>query len=311
MRALIALIILIVAAVIIIPQAAYTVDETQYVVITRFGEIQSVQSSPGLQFKAPFVDAVNVLDKRLLRVDVPPAGFPDIESQFLNIDAYVRYRIINPRSFLEVLTNEITAADRLSNLVVAALREEVGQRQRTEIIGGSPSTLPDGTRQVEPILENGVAAREQLTRRVRAVADARAKEQAFGVEIVDVRIKRADFPGSIVENIFGRMRSEREAQAARLRAEGAKEFETITAEVDRRVEVISAEADEMSNELRGEGEAEAIRILAEALEQDPELFTFRRSLEAYKTFLGSNTTLVLPTDSDLFQFLQSPQRAAP
>ena len=107
------------------------------------------------------------------------------------------------------------------------------------------------------------------------------------------------------------MRSEREAQAARLRAEGAKEFETITAEVDRRVEVISAEADEMSNELRGEGEAEAISILAEALEQDPELFAFRRSLEAYKTFLGNNTTLVLPTDSDLFQFLQSPQGIAP
>ncbi len=307
MRLLIPLIILIVAAVIIIPQAAYTVDETQYVIVTRFGEIQSEQLEPGLKFKAPFIDAANTLDKRLLRVDVPPSAFPDIESQFLDVDAYVRYRITDPRTFREVLTNEVSAGARISNLVVAALREEVGQRQREEIIGGRPISLPDGTQRVEPIVEEGVAAREQLTRNVRAIVDTRAKEQAFGVEIVDVRIKRADFPDSIVETVFTRMRSEREIQANALRAQGEEEFLTKTADVDRQVEVISAEADERSNRLRGEGEAEAISILADALEQDPDFFAFRRSLEAYREFLGENTTLVLPADSDLFQFLQSPQ----
>ena len=116
MRVLIPLIILIVAAVVVVPQAAYTVDETQYAIITRLGEIQSEQREPGLKFKVPFIDAANVLDKRILRVDVPPAGFPDIESQFLDIDAYVRYRITEPRSFREVLTNEISAGARIIHL---------------------------------------------------------------------------------------------------------------------------------------------------------------------------------------------------
>ena len=301
-----ALVILVVAVIIVVPQAFYTVDETQYVIVTRFGEIQSEQREPGLKIKVPFIDVANRLDKRLLRVDVPPAGFPDIESQFLDIDAYVRYRILEPRSFREVLTNEVTASARISQLVIAALREEVGQRRREEIIGGQPVSLPDGTQRVDPIVQEGVPAREQLTRNVRAIVDQRAREQAFGVEIVDVRIKRADFPDSIIETVFTRMRSEREIQANALRAQGEEDFLSKTADVDRQVEVISAEADETANLLRGEGEAEAIRILAEALEQDPEFFAFRRSLEAYRQFLGDNTTLVLPADSDLFQFLQTP-----
>ena len=306
---LIGIVVLIIAAVVLVPQAFYTVDETQYIIVTRFGEIQSEQREPGLHFKFPFIDVANALDKRLLRVDVPPAGFPDIQSQFLEIDAYVRYRIIEPRSFREVLTNEVTASARISQLVVAALREEVGQRQREEIIGGRPISLPDGTQRVDPILEDSVAAREQVTRNVRSIVDQRAREQAFGVEIVDVRIKRADFPDSIIETVFTRMRSERQIQANALRAQGEEEFRSKTADVDRQVEVIAGQADETANRLRGEGEAEAIRILAEALEQDPEFFAFRRSLQSYREILGGNTTLVIPSDSDLFRFLQSPAGA--
>ena len=181
-----------------------------------------------------------------------------------------------------------------------------GQRQREQIIGGNPIDLPDGTQRVEPILSGGLAAREELTKNVRNMVEARAKEQAFGVEIVDVRIKRADFPDSIVETVFTRMRSEREIQANALRAAGEEQYLTKTADVNRRVEIIAAEADETANELRGQGEAEAIRVLAEALEQDPDLFAFRRSLEAYRTFLGDQTTLVLTADSELFRFLQGP-----
>ncbi|HCH36105.1 MAG TPA: protease modulator HflC, partial [Dehalococcoidia bacterium] len=184
MKLLAPIVILIVAAFVLIPQAFYKVDETEHIVLTRFGEIRGIQSNPGLKMKVPFIDVANVLDKRLLRVDVPRAGFPDIQSQFLDIDAYVRYRITDPRSFREVLSNEVTAGDRISNLVVAALREEVGMRDREEIIGGNPIDLADGTQKVEPIVQNGVFAREELTRKVRDVADARAKEQAFGISIV-------------------------------------------------------------------------------------------------------------------------------
>ncbi|MBI68094.1 MAG: HflC protein [Chloroflexi bacterium] len=307
MKLLAPIVILIVAAFVLIPQALYKVDETEHIVLTRFGEIKGIQSTPGLKMKVPFIDVANVLDKRLLRVDVPRAGFPDIQSQFLDIDAYVRYRITDPRSFREVLSNEVTAGDRISNLVVAALREEVGMRDREEIIGGNPIDLADGTQKVEPIVQNGVFAREELTRKVRDVADARAKEQAFGISIVDVRIKRAEFPDSIVGTVFTRMRSEREIQANALRAQGEEQYLTKTADVDRRVEIIGAQADEKANRLRGEGEGQAISILADALEQDPEFFAFRRSLQAYSKILNDSTTLVLPADADLFKFLLSSQ----
>ena len=307
MKLLAPIVILIVAAFVLIPQAFYKVDETEHIVLTRFGEIRGIQSSPGLKMKVPFIDVANVLDKRLLRVDVPRAGFPDIQSQFLDIDAYVRYRITDPRSFREVLSNEVTAGDRISNLVVAALREEVGMRDREEIIGGNPIDLADGTQKVEPIVQNGVFAREELTRKVRDVADARAKEQAFGISIVDVRIKRAEFPDSIVGTVFTRMRSEREIQANALRAQGEEQYLTKTADVDRRVEIIGAQADEKANRLRGEGEGQAISILAEALGQGPEFFAFRRSLQAYSKILNDSTTLVLPADADLFKFLLSSQ----
>ena len=308
MRVLVPLAILIIAAVIVGPQTLYTVDETQFVVITRFGEVQRVIEAPGLNVKTPFIDQVNVLDSRILRVDVPPSSMPDVENQFLDIDAYARYRITDPRSFREVLLNEISAAARISNIVVAELRAEIGQRNRTDIIGGNlVAGVESGVSAVEPILEaDGTPARESITRRVRDLADARVRGQAFGIEILDVRIKRADFPAATEESVFARMRTEREVQAQRLRAEGEEEFLTITADVSRRVEVIAAEAEETSNRLRGEGEGEAIGILAEALERDPELFSFLRSLEAYRKFLQENSTLVLNANSDLFRFLQHP-----
>ena len=157
---------------------------------------------------------------------------------------------------------------------------------------------------------DGSSIREELTRIVTVSVQAQADTQGFGIDVVDVRIKRADFPASIVESVYTRMRSERQVQAERLRAEGEEQFLTKTADVDRQVENVSATADETASSLRGEGEAEAIRILAEALEADADLFAFRRSLQAYQTILGANSTLVLSANSPLFQFLQTPNVAS-
>jgi membrane protease subunit HflC len=299
---------------IVLWQAAYKVDETELVLVTQFGSIQATETSPGLKFKMPFVQQVNSLDKRVLRVDVQPAGFPDIDSQFLEIDAYARYQIRPTqegiRNFRESLLTETGARDKISQIVIAALRAEVGSRQREEIIGGRIKVNEDGTRKVTAILaEDGSSTREELTRIVTASVQAQADAQGFGIDILDVRIKRADFPDSIVESVYTRMRSEREVQAERLRAEGEEQFLTKTADVDRLVENIAASADETGNRLRGDGEAEAIRILAEALEADADLFAFRRSLEAYATILGEQSTLVLSANSPLFQFLQTPDGA--
>ena len=292
--------------------ALYTVDETEFVVITRFGEVQSTKTSPGLSFKTPFVDTVVRFDNRLLRIDVPTASMPDRESQFLDIDAYVRYRINNPRKFLENLRDEVNASSTIGRIVIAAIRAEVGVRDREAIIGGDPAVLPDGTIIVAPSLTDGIPSREAMMQVVIDSANetVKSRENDFGIEVVDVRIKRADFPGAIENSVFGRMESERDVQAQRLRAEGEEEYLTITAAVTRDVEIIVAEADEQSFRLRGEGEAEAIRVLAVALEKDPEFFAFRRSLEAYTNFLTQNTTVVLSADSDLFRYLSSPNPAS-
>ncbi len=309
MRALILLAVIVVGTLIGVNQVLFTVDQTQSVVITRFGEITDVYTTPGLKVRVPFIDTVNRLDNRVLRIDVPPTSMPDVDNQFLEVDAYVRYQITDPRKFIQTLRNEVSAASTIGQIVIAALRNEVGLSTQEEIIGGRLLEIQQDRTVVEALLTaDGVPTRLAIVTAARLSANTavNAPENDFGIRIVDVRIKRADFPETTEENIFSRMRSERQVQADRLRAEGEQDFRTRTADVDRRVEIIAADADKQSNELRGEGEGEAIRILAEALEQDPDLFAFRRSLEAYKVFLRGQTTVILSADSDLFKFLQQP-----
>ena len=305
------LILVIIVGAIVGSQALFVVDQTQFGVVTRFGEIQRTLREPGLKVKVPFIESVNRFDKRLLRIDVPTESMPDKDQQFLEIDAYVRYRINDPRKFLERLRDEFTAADRIGRIVISELRRVVAASDRTEIIGGIAQSQPDGTLIVIPNrTPEGVDTREALTRQVLTGSNAvvGSSENDFGIEIVDVRIKAADFPGTVEQTVFNRMRTEREVQSQRLRAEGARENITITTDVDRQVAIIRAEADRTANSLRGEGEAEAIRILAEALEEDPEFFAFRRSLEAYTNFLTEKSTVVLSSENDLFQYLEGPDQ---
>ena len=273
----------------------YTVDQTEHAVITRFGNVQSVVSEPGLQFKSP-IESVTRFDKRLLRINVPTAAMPDKESQFLE-------------SFLETLRDQDTASARIGNLAIAALRAEIGLRDRRDIIGGDPITLEDGTIIVQPRgnESSGSFAREELRSRVLERTKITA-EADFGVIIDDVRIKRSEFPSAPEASVFQRMRTERAVQAQKLRAEGEEQYLTITADVDKDVRIIKAEADQQANKLRGEGEAQAIGLLAESLEKDPEFFAFRRSLEAYSKALVEGTTVVLSSESDLFGYLESPDK---
>lgn len=286
------------------PQALFTVDETQLAVVTRFGEIKTIHTSPGLKVKAPFIDSVNTFDRRVLRVDVPSSTLPDKEKEFLNIDAYARYQITDVRKFFEKLANLDRAEERIGRIVISALRNEIGERTKEEIIGARVSTTGDGERRVIP-----TGTRQEILGRVLAATDlaVKAPENDFGVAVLDVRIKRADFPEVALTNIFNRMISERERISGEFRAEGAREEAKIVAEVDRDKAQILAEAERQANLTRGEGLAEAIKILAEALEQDEDFYAFDRSLEAYRKFLSTNTTIILSSDSELFQFLLDPQ----
>ena len=291
--------------------ALYVVDETEQVVVTRFGEVRAIQTSPGLYIKAPFgIDRVVSFDRRVLRIDAPPDRFLDKDINILEIDVYARYRITDPRNFLITLRTQENGAQVLGQRINAALRAEVAERSREEIIGGdveldeegNPITDVEGNSLVRPTNTRTEILDQVLT----SVKDDLSQENpTFGVEMIDIRIKRADFPGEVAGRIFERMRSDREKIARRLRAEGEEEARSRRASADREVEIILAEAERDANRLRGEGEAEAIAILAVALNQDPDFFAFRRSLDAYRQFLSTQSTMILSSESDLFRFLQS------
>lgn len=314
MKILIPVGVIVVIALILINTGLYVVDEKEQVIITRFGEVTSVTQQSGIYLKAPFVDTATTYDRRVLRIDAPPERMLDQDINILEIDAYARYRIIDPVQFRKTLQSEENARRVLGQRINAALRAAVAGKSREQIIGGdvelnvdgNPVTDDEGNSQVSATENRTIMLIEVLT----AIRDELAAEpEPFGIVMLDVRIKRADFPGEVSGRVFERMRSDREKIARKLRAEGEEESRRRRAEADRRVEVILAEADQKANQLRGEGEAQAIAILADALNEDPEFFAFQRSLEAYRAFMNQQTTVILSSEADIFKFLQGPGQA--
>ena len=330
--------------------ALYTVDETQLVVITRFGEIRAIHTEPGLKVKTPFIDSVNRFDKRLLRIDTKPSTLNDIDKFNLIVDAYTRYRITDVELFFENLRTISNAEQRIGSIVSSNLKEEIARRTRQEIIGGRTVETEDGERSViatntrQEILSTVLAAanREVGPSRKYLPVDIAARlgmqirdgevfqigEEDFvevvedlaaqadddvvvklgdnlGVLLLDVRMKRADFSADVQDDIFKRMQAERERISRETRALGAEQDAKIRAEVNKDRAIILADAQKQANLTKGEGEAKAVEIFAEALQQDPEFFAFQRSLEAYKKFLATNSTVVLSSESQLFSVLQS------
>ena len=350
-RVVVPFVIFVIAALIILPQTFFTVDETQLAIVTRFGEFKRAHVTPGLRVKTPFVESVRRFDKRLLRVDASAASLLTSDKRNLVIDAYARYRIGDPLLFFRRLTSEFEAGSRVSAIVnsqlrsevaldlqsdvISETREEIMQRvttasNRSEISRAEALALEDGGLRspLLTIIVNLAVQDPEQPVRGRTATEAEREAllgspnppeltglrasyfipllTALGIEIVDVRIKRADFPPDIEESVFARMRAERERIASGLRAEGDQRDAEIRADVDRQVRVITETALGESAVLRGEGERDAILILAEALGQDPEFYDFQRSLEAYRNSLGANTTVLLDADSDFLKFLQDP-----
>ncbi len=309
MRNLIIAAIVIIVALVLLRQALYVVDETEQVIILRFGEVVGTRTDPGLNLKAPFVDTVVRLDKRILRIDAPPVSMPDQDKENLVIDIYARYRITDPVQFRKTLQTESNARSRLGDIVTSTLRDRVALRDRTDIIGARPQVDETGAPVFDaeglPLVEGQETRTEILDEVLREVRDNTQRDN-FGINMIDVRIKRADFPEAVTQSIFTRMRAERNRIAARFRAQGEEEDRKIRADTDRERDVILAGAEEESNRIRGEGEAEAISILAEALNRDPELFAFLRSLESYQRIIRQQDTIIIGSDAPLFNYLAGP-----
>ncbi len=265
------------------PAAFFVVDETQAAIVTRFGEPRRSIRSAGINIKTPFIDTVTYFDKRRKLFDAPADSLLTSDKKRLVIDVYAIARITDPLTFFQKVRTEQGSVTASIPIIASGLREEIAQDEQSQIIKLN---------------------REEIMGTVTAAVTPLVGE--FGIQVVDVRVKRIDFPPEIAPNIFSRMQAERKRKADAERAEGAKRDLEIRADVDRQATIIAAEAERDANILRGEGEAEAIKIFADALEEGPEFYAFQRSLQAYKMFLPQNTTVVLPADSDLFQFLQSP-----
>ena len=264
------LIIIIIAASILVPQTFFKVDETETAIVTRFGEIiGSSKMSPGLYMKTPFIDSVTYFDKRLLVFDAPPDSLLTKDKKNLEIDVYARGKITNPKVFYSTLRTEVSGYNRVVDIVSSELRREIANDEQSEIISIS---------------------REAIMNRVRdAVAP---KLQEFGIELIDVRIKRADFPDAVADSVHKRMIAERERIANRERAEGAEYDLERRANADRTAIEIRTAAERDAEIIKGCAEADSIKIYAGALEEDPEFYSFQRSLEAYKEYLASNTTII-------------------
>ena len=334
------IIVFFVIAIFVFFQAFFTVDETEVAIVTTFGEFKQSYTDPGLKFKTPFIDQVTKFDKRLQRVDVPPEQLLTSDKKRISVDAYARYKIINPLLFFKNLTNESTADSRIGSIVASKVREEIAQDTQDEIISEKREPIMNNITTMSNLFEISQDDAKSLQNSyqntdlviyTRSEGEARFSlatsdeiasvitdkvgedievkyyvplQNIWGVEVLDVRIKRADFPDSVESSIFERMVAERFRKASAFRAEGEEQDKEIRAAVDREVEITLETANGQSAIIRGEGEALAIEALAEALSSDPEFYGFVRSLEAYEKSLSTDTTVILDPKSELFRYLE-------
>jgi len=260
--------------------AAYTVPQWQQAIVVQLGEPVRTVQEPGLYFKLPFIQTVLYFDKRLLAYDASPREILTKDKQQLMIDNFSRWRIRDPLQFYRTVRNEAGGQSRLDDVIYSIVRENLGRHTLREIVN---------------------ERRSEVMAEVTKESDARAR--AYGIEVTDVRIKRADLPTKNELNVFNRMRTERERLAKKFRAEGDEEARKIRSESDKEVQILTAEARKQADITRGQGDALAVKIFADAYGRDPEFYQLVRTLEAYRKSITDGTTLILSPKSEFFRYL--------
>ena len=279
-----AALILVAVAVFLGFSSVFTVSPTEQALVLRFGQAIKIVREPGLYFKLPFVDGVVRIDKRILALDLPEQEVIASDQKRLRVDAFARYRVVQPLLFYQALGSVERANEQLATFVNSGLRRVLGESTFQEVVRDQ---------------------RAQLMNRIRDQVNTQAK--GLGIEVVDVRIRRADLPEANSQAIFQRMQTERQREAAEIRAQGAEAAQRIRARADRDVVVLVAEANREAERIRGEGDGQRNAIFAEAYGKDENFFSFFRSMQAYEHGLGSNDTrLVLSPDSEFFRYFRPP-----
>ena len=270
-------------ALFVLLDSYFIVDQTKQAVVFQFREVVRVVNQPGLHLKVPVLQSVGFFDKRVLAIDAPSQEIMLAEQKPLEVDAFARYRIVDPLRFYQRLKDERIAKERLGSLLNASLRSVFGTIKMATVLS---------------------AERVPVMGKIRDQLNAEVKD--FGIEIVDVRIRRTDLPQKTSDAVFSRMRSQREQEAAQIRATGQQEAMQITSDADRQATIILAEAQGKAEKLKGEGDRKALEIMAEATNKDPQFFAFWRSMAAYREGLKSDTTTyVLSPDSEFFRYFNA------
>lgn len=267
----------------VVVQAAFTIGEWEQGMIIQLGNPKRILQEPGLYFKIPFLQNLVRFEKRVLTTDAHTAEYITLDKKRVLVDHVSRWRIQAPLDFYRSVRDPLRAMARLDDLISARLRQETAKHNFLDLI----------REKREAIMET-------------VAKDTEETAKTFGIEVIDVRIKRLDLPQEVQASVFARMRAERERIAKRYRAEGDERARGIRAGADREQEIILATAYETSQKLRGEGDAQAAAIYAQAFGQDQEFYAFTRRLQAYEKILGTGTTMVLQPDSELLKYLQSP-----
>ena len=261
-------------------QALFVVQEINQAIVLQFGDPKKIITKPGLNYKIPFIQNVVYLDRRVLNLDNPPEEVIAADQKRLIIDAFARFKIVDPLKFYISVGNERVARSRLATIINSRIRSVLGTQELATLLS-TDRAVHMGT------IQN----------------DVNTEAQNFGITIVDVRIKRADLPPANSEAIYARMQTERQREAKEFRAQGAEMAAKITSTADKEVTVILANANKQSEIMKGEGDGKRNRIFAQAFGKDPEFFGFYRAMQSYeKALIGGDTSLILSPDSDFFKF---------
>jgi membrane protease subunit HflC len=312
-RSLILLIVLALAAL-VLAGSLYTVNEIEQVIVTQFGKpVGDPVTTAGLKMKVPFIQEINSIDKRILEWDGSPTDMPTKDKLYISVDLFARWRIVDPLQYFLRLRDERSAQSRLDDILGSETRNAVAKHELIEIIRTTKdrvpqqdATLADPNNTAVGTLVPIQKGRQQVEKEI--IEAAAPKVRVFGIELLDIRFKRINYNASVQPKIYDRMISERRQIAERFRSEGNGEAARILGNRERDLNRIQSEAYRRVEEIRGEADAKAAAIYAAAYNRSPEavqFYEFTRTLDAYKSIIADNTTLILSTDSDLFKFLQN------
>ena len=303
------LVIPIVIVLIVLYSAAYVVDETEQVVITQFGRaIGDPKTEPGLYFKIPIIQQANYFPKNLLEWDGDPGQVPTLDKTFIYVDTFARWKIVDPLKFFQTVNNVVGALARLDDIIDAAVRNFITSFPLIETVRWTNRELDiteEGLEKVKEISPLGEVSmgRQKIIRGI--LEQAQPKLAGFGIELVDVKIKRLNYVEEVQRTVYARMIAERKQIAEKFRSEGVGEARKIEGDREKDLKEITSEAYRKAQEIKGKADAKATLIYAQAYNKDPDFYSFLQTLDIYKKTMDKNSSLVLSTDSDFLRYFKS------